>query len=428
MTRDDDVQDKLKRRTIASQAQTAKKTISKQRVRPSVKANERQQQRQQRTLPTPPARRPAKTTPSAAAPRPASSTPAAAATGGVEPAERVRQLQNEFANLEAKAQLSQIYDTIGTIEKNLMEFPLTLEKLRDQGYVHNGGLEDLLESLDDKWDELRPRVESALQTHVQRLDRELEQADRTIDRMQPNAQSIRLGETMINSLSGRVTAAIDAVSGLYQGVENELNQAGWTLSRLTQMMDLIAESPHIRLQAGEGPLVAVKAIWHRDGDKGPEGITVLTDQRFFFEQREEVVTKRKFGLFKAESEMIQELHIEAKVSEIEQVEAKEEGGFLGMGKADILEMVFAATAPVSRARFHLKGQESADWAALIKKAQTGEIDGDRADAYVDELEALAETAASFPTSCPNCFAAVEPPARGVTSVTCDFCGAVITPQ
>lgn len=421
MTRDDD---KLQRRTIAGKAQGTKKTIAKQRVRPTVRAQARQQQRQQRTLPQPPTRRPVRT----ASPPPAAPAAGATTTGGVEPAERVRQLQSEFADLEAKAQLSQIYDSIGTIDKNLMAFPLTLEKLRDQGYVHSGNLEDTLESLDDKWDEVRPRVESTLETHVQRLDRELEQADRTIDRLQPNAQSIRLAESITNTLSSRIDATVDAVSGLYQGIESELNQVGWALSKLETMMSLIAESPHIRLLAGEGPLVAVKSIWHRDGDKGPEGVLVLTDQRLFFEQREEVVTKRKFGLFKAESEKIQELLITAQVSEIEELEAKEEGGFLGMGKADILELVFAATAPVSRARFHLKGQESADWAVLIKKIQTGEIDGDRADEYVDDLNALAETAASFPTVCPNCAAAVEPPARGVTSVTCEFCGAIIKPE
>ncbi len=423
----EDAQDKLKKQPAAPQAQSARKTISKQRVRPTVRANESHKQRQQ-PLPPPPARRPlsATPTPPPAAARPASA-PTAKPTGGVEPAARARQLQEEYGKLEAKAQMSQVYDSIGKIDKYLLEYPTRLEKLRAQGYAHNGALEDTLESLDDKWNELRPRVETTLQAQVQRLDRELEQADRIVSRIQPTEQSLRLAEPIVKNLSGRIDAAITAVSGLYQGVESELNKVGWTVSKLETMLALIAESPHIRLLSGEGPLTAVKAMWQRDGDnKGPEGALVLTDQRLIFEQREEVVTKRKFGIFKAESEKIQQVHIDVQVSEIEQIEAKKEGGFLGMGKDDILGLVLAASAPVSRARFHLKGQDSAEWAALIKKAQTGEIDGERAAVYVDQLTALA--AAVFPTTCPNCYAAVQPPARGVTSVTCEFCGAVITPQ
>ncbi len=388
------------------------------RPRPTARANARRQQRQQKPMPQPPARRPAVAK---------YSTPATAGAAGNELATRVSQLQSEFANLEAKAQLSNIYDAIGRIDQQLLDLPATLESLRAQGYVHSGTLEDQLEALDDKWDEIRPRVESALGEHVQRLDRELDQAERQIDALQATASAVRLGESLVTGLSRRIDAATSALDGLYSGLAGELDKLSWQLDRLTAMMGLIAESPHIRLLAGEGPLTAVKAVWHQNGDDGPEGVLVLTDQRIFFEERDEVVTKRRFGIFKAESEKVQELHIEAQVSDIQAADAKKEGGFLGMGKDDILELVFAATAPVSRARFHLKGQKSDEWAVLIKKAQTGEIDGERAGAYLEELDALAQTAAAFPTTCPNCFAAVEPPARGITSVTCEFCGTIITP-
>ena len=99
-----------------------------------------------------------------------------------------------------------------------------------------------------------------------------------------------------------------------------------------------------------------------------------------------------------------------------------------MGKADILELVFAASANMSRARFHLKGQNSSDWAAMIKRVQTGDIDADRSDEYIEELEAAGITSSSFPTTCPNCYAAVPEQPRGVTSYTCEFCGAVIAPE
>ncbi len=153
----------------------------------------------------------------------------------------------------------------------------------------------------------------------------------------------------------------------------------------------------------------------------------MTDQRILFEQREEVVTKKVLGIFKSESEKHQRLLLEAQIAEVESVSHKEEGGFLGMGKDDILELVFAATVPVSRARFHLQGQDSSDWAVMLKRVQTGEIDEDRADEYVDDLEDADAIAASFPTQCPNCLAAVPAPPRGTSSLLCEFCGTVIKP-
>lgn len=397
----------------------------------AARAQIKQKQRQQKPMPKPPARRPmtAKPIPAATPVAGAAAGAAAAKKPGEAPdlTERVRQLQTQFNDLEAKAQLGGLYEAIGSIDQRLLDFPITLDSLRQRGYVHSGYLESKLEALDNQWDQVRPQVEALLQDHVQRIDREMGQVQPHMNNMQPTDSSIRLGETLLNGLSRRIEGATSAITGLYDGIYKELDKLGWEFRKLTRMMDLITKSPHIRLLKAEGPLAAVEAVWHRDGDKGPKGVLIFTDQRLLFEERDEVVTKRRLGIFKAESQMVQELHIEAQASDIHMMEAKKEGGFLGMGKDDILELTFAATAPISRARFHLQGQKSADWAALIKKVQTGEIDHDRAGLFVEALGALAEAAASFPTSCPNCLAAVEPPARGVTSITCEFCGTIITP-
>ncbi|MCA9930368.1 MAG: hypothetical protein KC419_17915 [Anaerolineales bacterium] len=393
----------------------------KKRTRPTVRAQETQRKISQRPMPKPPARRP-----------PIARPTAAAAVGARAVSEElqatVNQIHTKFERLEADAQLSDVYDAIGRIDAQLTELPFALEALRDRGYVHAGQLEDLLEALDDKWDEVRPRVESALRSQVSRLDTEMDQAERQVNNLRPTNQgAVRLVETAVNGLENRIRAAKTAVSGLYDGIESELYTVSYEMDKVTKMLDLLDGSPEIRMQEAEGPLLAVESEWQQDGEEGPKGYLFLTDQRLMFEQREEVVTKKRFGIFKAESEMLQKLHVAVSVHDIESIEHKEEGGFLGMGKADIIELVFAATAPLSRARFHLKGQESSDWAAMIKRIQTGDIDEDRADEYVDEMEAAAETAAAFPEKCPTCFADVPPQQRGVTSITCEFCGSEITP-
>lgn len=390
-----------------------------QRLRPEVRAGNRQAKNVARPLPQPPARRPVA--------RGGSIGASGARTLTQELQAEATRIDTEFERLEKQAQLSTIYDDIGKFDSKLVEYPLAVDALRARGYVHSGQLEDQIESLDDKWDQVRSRVETALKQQVQRLDRELDTAELKVTQMNSSV-GIKGAETAVSSLARQISAAGSAVSGLYQGLENELDTIGYRLNSLSQMLNLYEGSPEIRLYEAEGPLMAVEAEWEQDGDEGPDGFLFLTDQRLVFEQREEIVTKRKFGLFKSESEKIQKVLIEVQTHEIEQVSHKEEGGFLGMGKADILELVFASSAPVTRARFHLKGQNSSEWTAMIKRVQTGEIDADRAEEYLDEVKAAEAVTASFPTQCPTCFAAIQPPPRGATTVTCDFCGTVIMPE
>ncbi len=358
--------------------------------------------------------------------RPARRRPAAAAKLTEEMRSQLQSINSHFDRLEIKAQLADVYTAIGDFDAKLMALPIALEKLRGRGYVHNEQLEDRLEAIDDQWDDARPRVEEALEKHLKQLDREADRVERQVDRGATSASGIERMQTAVDRLETHINSAASSITALYDGISRELQSVKWDMNKTAEMLDLIDNSQDVRLHETEGPLLAIKTEWHRDGDEGPEGVLFLTDQRILFEQREEIVLKKRFGLFKSDSKMVQELLLDIPVQEIDEVSHKEEGGFMGMGKKDILEIIFSAAAPVARGRFHLKGQDSSDWATMIKLVQTGEIDNDRADEYEDELE---ETdTVTFPTQCPGCFAPVEPPARGVTNVTCEFCGTIITPE
>lgn len=419
MTTNDDRKkalDKLKRKKATDRSAykpvTAKK---KSRKRPTTRTAARNNARKTRPMPTPRSRPTTRR------------TVAATAAMSEKMTTQLASINSKFDRLADKAQLADLYKAIGDFDAKLMALPIALEALRGRGYVHGEQLEDRLEAVDDKWEDARPRVEEALEKYIKELDSETDKVNRQVDRGASNQASLDRLESTVDSLDSRIESASSSISGLYSGLKSELGGVEWDMNKATAMLDLIDGSQEVRLRETEGPLLAVKTVWQRDGDKdGPEGILFLTDQRLMFEQREEVVTKKRFGLFKADSKMVQELQLDIPVQEIEEVSHKEEGGFMGMGKADILEIVFTANAPISRGRFHLKGQESSDWATMIKLIQTGEIDDDRADEYEDEL---AETdAVVFPTQCPGCFAPVEPPSRGETSLTCEFCGTIILPQ
>ena len=174
--------------------------------------------------------------------------------------------------------------------------------------------------------------------------------------------------------------------------------------------------------------MAAEAEWERDDEEGPDGLLFLTDQRLLFEQNEEIATDKLFGMITTKSEKVQELMLDIPVHQIEEIEHSERGGFLGVGRVEILELVLGPRAPVSRARFELKEQDSADWAVWLKRVQTGEIDRDRDEAYRDEVEEAAERAAKFPTQCPSCFGALPEAPRGAERIYCPYCGVAVTPD
>lgn len=337
---------------------------------------------------------------------------------------RIESVQSRFSDLVGQSQLSNVYSAIGRFDTQMVALPNTLSGLRSRGYVHAGRLETRLQSLETKWEQVRPRVENTLREHVQMLSTELDQTQRQMGQL--GVGTVVLAETAVNRLQSRISAAEGAVSGLYSGMESELSQVETQMAQVDQMLTWIGESQEIKLYPSEGPLSAVEAQWQKDGKEGPDGILFLTDQRLIFEQRQEVATKKLFGLFTTESEKVWKVLIDDPVSEIQSISDKEEGGFLGFGKADILELTFSGKGDVSRARFHLKGQDSSAWRDEIKRVQSGDVNKDRAQAFVDELQTAQTAAASFPEQCPNCFAAVPTPPRGVTSVACEFCGGTIT--
>jgi hypothetical protein len=339
----------------------------------------------------------------------------------------IDRINREYAALERDGRLSDVYDSIGAIETKLTKMPLDLDALRRRGYVHSGQLEDRLAALDEKWDEMMPKVEAELNKQVPRLDRELDGVERKVALMSGgSAAAISGAGTAVTAMQSKLSAAKSAVRGMYDDLERELYAIETELRHVDWIMNQLGESPEIRLREAEGPVAGVEAFWQQDGKEGPKGVLYLTDQRLLFEQKEEVVTKKRFGIFKAESEMVHKLQLDIPVHAIESMQHSEEGGFMGMGKDDILELVCSADAAVSRVRLHLKGQDSSAWAGYIKRVQTGEIDDDRDDDYLEEIEAAQALSGSFPTRCPNCFADVPPPPRGVSSVKCEFCGGLIT--
>ena len=339
---------------------------------------------------------------------------------------KIDSIQREFNRLEEKADLANVQETIGRIEERLAEYPLELSSFEQRGYVHSGKLHGRLDMLNGQWRKIRPGLRSALREQQNKLKSEVRSTLRLVSQARSGRKSaISSAENAVDRLETKLGTADRTLSSQYRNVDSELSGLGYSLKRVSWMLDQLDESQEISLRSGEGPLLAVKSEWHRDGDDGPKGVIFLTDQRLLFEQKEEVVTKRRFGIFKSESEIVHKLWLDINVKDIESVEDSEEGGFLGIGKDDILEIVCSGDAPVSRARFHLDGQDSSDWRTEIKEVQTGVVASELHEAARAEQ---ASQVVSFPSQCPNCMAPLPEPHRGSTYLKCEFCGTSVGPE
>ncbi|MCP4416810.1 MAG: hypothetical protein GY805_09320, partial [Chloroflexi bacterium] len=181
--------------------------------------------------------------------RPVKAAAATAVTAEV--AAQISDIQDKFERLESQAQLEDIFTAVGDIDNKLTQLPFDLEALRDRGYVHSGLLEDKLEAIDDQWDEVRPRVEKALSEQVDRLDKELDQTERKVNRL--GKANVKTVDSAVDRLGGRITAARRALDGLYDDMENELNKIEYQLGQVEKVLDLMTGSAEIRLLEAEGP-------------------------------------------------------------------------------------------------------------------------------------------------------------------------------
>lgn len=146
----------------------------------------------------------------------------------------------------------------------------------------------------------------------------------------------------VENLSKKVSASENLLCGMYDSFERELNAFNKNLRNIEWTLKEF-ESSNIKLLMHEFLIMGVKAVWTRNGkeDKDdPEGVLYLTDQRIFFEQKEEVATK-KFLFITKERELRQDILIDIPVQLIESVQTAKQGIFKNQ---DFLIINFASDA------------------------------------------------------------------------------------
>jgi len=327
-----------------------------------------------------------------------------------------------------EATLADMRAALLKLDAALDTLPVTLQSVRENGYIFDNSLEREVPVLNQQWDGTMPRIMDEIQRRSQEL----------------TAMSVRVGQqhpwdgagtepparaSAVWDLERTISSAESDIRGMYSKLEAHIQDVESRLKKAQYLVDRFAEAG-FKLQPNEYPVAACKAryLTSTGDDEGPNGFLFLTDQRLIFEQNEDIA-KAKVLFITTKKEHVQEVKLDVPVGAVTKVEAEDVGL---MGHKDLLHMRFQdPPAPRPGARFHIQGSNQ-EWVALINKITSGEIDADRvgAKSVVERVAAEeaggppAEAKPDIPANCPACGAPISVKiVRGMTSVTCEFCGA-----
>jgi hypothetical protein len=220
-------------------------------------------------------------------------------------------------------------------------------------------------------------------------------------------------------LERKVNAAQSAVEAMYDSIKQNVNQTRSQVEHLAWTLDQVDEAS-FQLHPIEDPIFASEAQFMETKKEGPKGVLYLTDERLIFEQKEEVATK-KVLFITTEKEKMQELVFEVLAGHVDEVKTTQKG-FLG--HKEMMELLFAPEADISSATIRLHGgADNEEWAAMIGRVKSGEIDKERTQPKDEAAEEAIRTA---PTKCSTCGATLSVElVRGMKEITCEYCGSVV---
>jgi len=344
------------------------------------------------------------------------------------PQEQIKQdiagAQSQLRTLVEKVKLSSARDRFSSLDNEINNLPMRIQKTRDRKYAFNRILESQAKSFQQQWLTKRGAIQNQLTVESNALQNQLRPLENRVNALSLGSSSATIVSGIKNELSSfdqKVTAAERSVTEMFDDFGSEVNKVKSQLTQIEKTLEL-SESASFGFLPTESVVRAVKATWTRDekeDKEDPEGYLFLTDQRLIFELRDEVATK-KVLFFTTERKKVQELQFEVPVFSISSVKATKQGM---LKNEDWLELELEPDAFARSAKLHLDGQNCNEWQALINQVKSRELDADRAFA-VDE--AAVEKARSAPVVCPSCGGTITRPVlRGMDTITCDFCGRVI---
>jgi predicted nucleic acid-binding Zn-ribbon protein len=333
-------------------------------------------------------------------------------------------VRRDMTELIRKVSFTSLRDETSDLDTSIANYPMRIQKIRERKYTFNRILESEALDFQKQWALKRGMVQNQVSLQANNLQAQLRPLESRVASLSLGASSPILVKTIMNeveSFETRVSSAESSLRELFSSLKQEFEKSSGLVDQIERALDQ-CESASFGFLPGECICMASKAVWTRDNreDKeDPEGILFLTDQRLLFEQREEIA-KKKVLFITTEREKIQKLQFETPVEVIENIKATRQGLFKN---EDWLEFQLPSGSFAREVKLHLDGGDCNLWQQMINRIKSGDIETDRA---LEVDKNAVEKARSAPAKCPSCGGAITKPVlRGMDSITCDFCGAVI---
>jgi predicted nuclease with TOPRIM domain len=342
-------------------------------------------------------------------------------------AERFERLRSEWARLSGRVSLGQLHDEIEDLSGRVEGLSPQIEELRSRGYRFGAGWQAKVETLHQAWPARRNEARRILREQAGRMEGLAREIKGLCDRSALSDANLDLLENKLDRLESQVGSAETSVRGAFDSLKQQVNELERELAAVAKMLDWL-DTASFDLYPDENGVIASEATWTNHPDE-PEGILFLTDGRVVFEQRQKKA-KKKVLFITTESELIQSKLWESPVGNIAELEAEDKKKFLS--RKELLHLRFREYdwGLHGDVTLHLEGTTNEEWAGLIKRVQSDEIDADRYDAGAKEAAPVSEAEpaappAEIPTKCPACGAQLPALVKGMRELVCNYCSTVV---
>lgn len=234
-------------------------------------------------------------------------------------------------------------------------------------------------------------------------------------------------ESEIHALAGERDGIGNAIRAVGERITNQikpitklLEETQQAIRELHTVLDHF-ESASFKLAMEERPYAGVAATWLDPPDGQPKkGLLLLTDLRIRFEQRETVVTKKKFVFFTAESHEIKQLLLNEPIGNLSESLDSTKGWIL---KDQFLTFSWAPRSAVrGKTSFQLGLGDAKLWDQKIEDLRVGNLAPYvGAGAAAPPASPLLGVPLRWPESCSSCNARLVVPVRGQTILICAYC-------
>lgn len=286
--------------------------------------------------------------------------------------------QSKAMQLISDLNMKDVTDEIGKLTSSVSELGSELTKIRSRGYAFASYLEAKVQTCGERWSTLRGQLSTLINQEINQLRQEAQKLELLLEKTKnqadnPTAVGILLPslESEVGSLEDKIKAAIERVQSRFTELRSEVTSAGGQIREINSYLDEQDEASFPFL-AGEKLFLASDAEWVATGkgDKDPDGVLFLTDQRLIFEQKEK--TGKKLGLFGGKH--TQELEWAIPLAQIQTVEPENKGIF---GSKDLVHITLASDAPYPSITIEVKNVKSKAWVEQAQRMLNGEANGER---------------------------------------------------